>query len=402
MEGFVVTMDVEKAFHSLDCKFLISVLKKFGFGQNSISWVELILENQESCVSNGGKTTKYFKLNRGACQGDPISAYLFILALEILFLLIKENPHIKGLNIFDHCYLYSAYADDTTFFLKDVNSVKEMVNSFHIFSRFSGLRPNLSKCEIAGIGVLKGVKVAVCGILCVDLVLDTIKILGTHFSYNEKLKEERNFCLIIANTQRVLKLWKLRNLTLERKKLIFKTLALSKIIFQASVTPIPIYVVTELEKIQKSFLWENSTSKIKRNTLCNDYKDGGLKNVDIREKIISLQCSWIKRLYDDSFHEWKIIPLHLISKIFGNSFIFHSNLSFKKKLIKSFPSFYKEILLNWKTFFSKTPKTPPSILSLFLWYNIYIQIDEGDLHLSRSSQKSLSFVSQLFDKKRHD
>ena len=159
-----------------------------------------------------------------------------------------------------------------------------MVHSFHIFSLFSGLRPNLSKCEIAGIGVLKGVKVAVCGIQCVDLVLDTIKILGTHFSYNEKLKEERNFCLIIANIQYVLKLWKLRNLTLEGKILIFKTLALSKIIFQAFVTPIPIYVVTKLQKIQKKFLWENSTSKIKHDTLCNDYKDGGLKKVDIPKK----------------------------------------------------------------------------------------------------------------------
>ena len=138
MEGFLVTMDLEKAFDSLDHKFLISVLKKFGFGQNFISWIEIILKNQESCVINGGTTTKYFKLNRGTRQGDPISAYLFILAFEILFLLIKENPHINGLNIFDHCYLYSAYVDDTTFFLKDVNCIKEMVNSFHIFSRFSG------------------------------------------------------------------------------------------------------------------------------------------------------------------------------------------------------------------------------------------------------------------------
>ena len=73
---------------------------------------------------------------------------------------------------------------------------------------------------------------AVCAIKCVDLVLDTIKILETHFSYNEKLKEERNFCLIIANIQRVLKLWKLRNFTLEGKTLFFKTLVLSKIIFQ--------------------------------------------------------------------------------------------------------------------------------------------------------------------------
>ena len=120
--------------------------------------------------------------------------------------------------------------------------------------------------------------------------------------------------------------------------------------------------------------------------------------MDIREKIISLQCSWIKRLYDDSFHKWKIIPLHLISKIFDKSFIFHSNPSFKKKLFKSFPSFCKEILLNWKNVFSKAPETLSSILSQFLWYNIYIQIDEGDVHISRFSQKGLSFVSQLFDK----
>ena len=150
-----------------------------------------LIEYFKSKITTHG--TLFLKLNRGACQGDPISAYLFILAFEILIIIIKENPHIKGLNIFDNCYLYSAYADDTTFFLKGVNSIKEMVNNFHIFSSFSGLRPNLSKCEIAGIGLLTEVKVTVCGIEYVDLVLDTIKILGTHFSYNEKLKEERIF-----------------------------------------------------------------------------------------------------------------------------------------------------------------------------------------------------------------
>ena len=118
MEGFLVMIDLEKAFDSLDPldhNFLISVLKKFGFGQNFISWIEIILKNPKSCVINCGITTKYFKLNREAHQGDPISAYLFILALEILFLLIKENPCIKGLNIFYHYYLYSAYADDNLF-----------------------------------------------------------------------------------------------------------------------------------------------------------------------------------------------------------------------------------------------------------------------------------------------
>ena len=133
IESFLVTMDIEKAFDSLDHNFLISTLEKYGFGQNFILWIKILLNDQESCVINGGKTTKYFMLGRGARQGDPISAFLFILALEILFLLIKTKPEIAGLTIFDHCYLYSAYADDTTLFLKDTISIKNMVDTLHFF-----------------------------------------------------------------------------------------------------------------------------------------------------------------------------------------------------------------------------------------------------------------------------
>ena len=166
---------------------------------------------------------------------------------------------------------------------------------------------------------------------------------------------------------RVLKLWKLRKLTLAGFKNFFKTLALSKIIFQVFVTPILNNVVTELEnkknkQNRKVFLRTNSTSKVKRDTLCNDHKGDGLKNMVIWKIIMGLLCSWIKRLYDGLLHEWEIILFHLISNTFGKFLIFHSNLSFKENLIKSFPSFYKEILLNLKTFFSRTSETPSCIL----------------------------------------
>ena len=46
---FLVTMDIEKAFDSLDHNFLISALEKYGFGKNFISWVKILLKNQESC-----------------------------------------------------------------------------------------------------------------------------------------------------------------------------------------------------------------------------------------------------------------------------------------------------------------------------------------------------------------
>ena len=63
------------------------------------------------------------------------------------------------MEIFEHCYLYTAYAGDTTIFLKDENSI--------VISNFSGLKPNTTKCEVAGIGVLKGVQVLVCGMKCI-------------------------------------------------------------------------------------------------------------------------------------------------------------------------------------------------------------------------------------------
>ena len=124
-----------------------------------------------------------------------------------------------------------------------------MVDAFHFFSYFSGLKPKLSKCEILGIGVLKGVQVAVYGMRCVNLKTDTLKILGIHFSYNEKLKDEKNFYTTVTNIQRVMKIWKMRNLTLEGKIVIFKTLAIPKIVFQSLITPVPKHIVNKLEKI---------------------------------------------------------------------------------------------------------------------------------------------------------
>ena len=94
-EGFLVTMDVEKAFDSLGHDFLISVLREFESGKYFITWIETLLKYQLSCVINGRTATQYFNLERGVCQSDPISAYLFILTLEILFLLIKKHPEKK-------------------------------------------------------------------------------------------------------------------------------------------------------------------------------------------------------------------------------------------------------------------------------------------------------------------
>ena len=50
IKSYLVTMYIEKAFDSLDHSFSISVLKQFGFGEDFIGWIKLLLYKQESCV----------------------------------------------------------------------------------------------------------------------------------------------------------------------------------------------------------------------------------------------------------------------------------------------------------------------------------------------------------------
>ena len=64
MEYFLVTMDIEKTINPLDHLFLLSVLKNFGFRENSMICIETDSKNQDSCVTNSGKTTRILKFKK--------------------------------------------------------------------------------------------------------------------------------------------------------------------------------------------------------------------------------------------------------------------------------------------------------------------------------------------------
>ena len=149
----------------------------------------------------------------------------------------------------------------------------------------------------------------------------------------------------IVEIQNILKLGKLGNLTIEGRTIVFKSLAISKLIHLALFTEMPTTTINLLTKIQMEFIWKGKNPKIKNSTLCNDYEYGGLKNVDIFSKVVSLQCSWIKRLFDNNFHQWKLIPLYLFRQYLGKKFKFHLNLEVRHSILCRFPKFYKEIFI---------------------------------------------------------
>ena len=397
ISGYILTADIEKAFDSMDHTFLTACLKKFGFGEYFCDWIRILLNRNESCVINGGTTSQYFDLQRGARQGDPIAAYLFIIALEIFFIMVRSDHSINKLRIFDFDFLLSAYADDTTFFVQDIDSIASIFTLFDNFSIYSGFKLNKSKCEVCGIGVLKGVPTALCNVKNINLLSDTIRVLGFHFSYNARLSNDKNFVATIKNIETVLNIWRMRGLTLSGKIIIFKTLAISKIVFVSHIGSISCDILSHLKKVHKDFIWDGKKPKIKHSTLIANYSQGGLKDIDIDTKLKSLNLSWIKRLHDDNFHPWKVIPTYIFSSMSHVGInIFYPNF-YIKYFPPNAPVFYKNMLRFWTEFSAAVPLTVSSILSECVWNNTNIKIGGEVITASFLAVDKNIFVADLFD-----
>ena len=113
---------------------------------------------------------------------------------------------------------------------------------------------------------MESVKEAVCRMKCIDLCTDTIRITVVHFSYNKTKQDEKNFLETISKIQNVLKIWRVWSLTLEGKIILFKTLAISKIVYLSMMSKFPTEIIVELKKYKNgSFNQLNQKLKIKQN-----------------------------------------------------------------------------------------------------------------------------------------
>ena len=133
----------------------------------------------------------------------------------------------------------------------------------------------------------------------------------------------------------------MRQVTLEGKNTVLKSLAVTKIIHFLLITKLHNNTIDLLYNIQKHFICQGKKANIKHSTFCYGYEKGGLKNVDLRNKMTSIQCCWVKRLFADDFHDWKIIPVFLIDKILVRNSSFIIILIYKMTFFQSFHLFVK-------------------------------------------------------------
>nr|GEX91304.1 RNA-directed DNA polymerase, eukaryota [Tanacetum cinerariifolium] len=114
-----------------------------------------------------GNPTKEFQLQKGLRQGDPLSSFLFLLVMESLHLSFVRAMNIrfyKGIQVGDRESLnvsHLFYADDAVFIGEwKKENLRNLVCILQCFYLASGLRTNIKKCSLVGVGALVGSKMA--------------------------------------------------------------------------------------------------------------------------------------------------------------------------------------------------------------------------------------------------
>ncbi|XP_058776599.1 uncharacterized mitochondrial protein AtMg01250-like [Vicia villosa] len=153
------------------------------FGDRWMRWMEGCVFSKSLSVLVNGTTNKDFRVEKGLRQGDPLSPFLFVLAMEVLTTLVKKSKEVgefRGFKINGEKEVdILQFADDTIILAEgetaNLWSVKVILRGFELMS---GSRINFHKSNLYGINVDQWFMEAASTFLSCKVGLLPFKFLG--------------------------------------------------------------------------------------------------------------------------------------------------------------------------------------------------------------------------------
>lgn len=151
---YALKVDIQKAYDTVNWKFLRSILVDFGFHNTMITWIMNSVTTSSFMININGNFHGFFQGKRGLRQGCSLSPYLFTMVMEVFSLMlkrcIKENDGFKVLLEMScsepHSSLFCRWPDAFCHGnSRSINIIKEAMDEF---AEAAGLFPNLSKSHI--------------------------------------------------------------------------------------------------------------------------------------------------------------------------------------------------------------------------------------------------------------
>ena len=393
LPGLLLCIDFEKAFDSVNWEFMIKVLKAFGFGRDICAWIRTFFTGIKSTIVVNGLSTQWLSIERGCRQGDPISPYLFILCVEVLGIMIRENKQIKGISINNEEHKISQFADDTQMTSEgDAFSFEETIKTVNAFGAKSGLFMNSSKTQAIWLGCKKHSEVRFLPHLKMDWNPPKFKILGVWFTADLIGCEQINYDNKFTEIKMLFKSWIKRLITPLGRIAVLKSLILSKIVQLWMLLPNPPdNFIDGLQKMCYLFVWNRKKDKISRKTVVMQICKGGLGLPDIRQFINALKLSWLRR-FPKTIHKWKNIIKALFPSI-EHLDTYGPNLPLNRNVINGF---WADTITAYTLFTEKVPlSTTEEILAEPLLFNNNLKIGSKPIIHKEWCQHGVKCISDV-------
>lgn len=393
-QGFLLALDYSKAFDMVNWRLIKLALHLFGFGEYISSVVATMFNNIKTHACNAGYTSDPFYPTRGIRQGCCASPVLFVLAVELMAIMVRNNELINGFTVLGKSTKISQYADDATFLIRDDSSLHHLFHTLDTFSQLSGLRMNRHKSHLLLLGNHKDPPTSIKGIQ----VSDKVKILGMIFKPKMEDNEQYllNFAPRVDKIRQVCGDWMNRNMSLKGKVTLISALLISILQYPCSATFTPIRVLTEFKKIVTDFLWGGKRSKIAYNLMIQDIEQGGLKLPDLETRLQAIHLGLIRRLWQEPDSTWAKI----LTQALGTEDISLALLS-KSNLLASLPKRYQmftQTLKTWSKFHFYDPQSESEVQEEILWHNRNITISSKPFIWKHWKEAGIVSINDLLHK----
>ena len=306
--GFVVSKDDKKAFDNLIRDYLFYVLKKYGFSDKTISVIKKFYKNNKCKIIVNGFLSEAFSIKNGIRQGCPLSALLYVLAVEPLSVAILLAQEMAGFRLPNNSEVkLIQHVDDLNVFAQNKEGIRHVLSLFKDFGEISGSIINRDKSFIIQIGhsnesyTIEGIPVLknkcetqlVHGKETSVFVGEFRKILGIYFCANVKQYVHKNWMEIFRKCGRVMDMWEKVHLSLIGKVLVLNIKVIPKIFYLLqSIEPVKYWQDRLMVEFQK-FVGGGSSS-IPLTILEWGRDKGGLGLISILNKARSLRFSYVK------------------------------------------------------------------------------------------------------------
>ncbi|KAJ0558706.1 putative RNA-directed DNA polymerase [Helianthus annuus] len=315
----VFKVDFEKAYDTLNWNFLLTVLKTFGFPDKQRQWIRGRLNSGRASVIVNGSPTSEFPIKHGLRQGDPMAPFLFIIALEALGALLSRAV-AAGSSINHLCF-----ADDVLFLGEwSVENVKNLSRFLRWFYLISGLKVNIDKYKLFGVGVEDNEVISMANTLHCDIGRMPFWYLGLPIGAN--MKRVNNWQPIIEIFSKKLSAWKARHLSFAGRLTLAKFVLGSVPSYFFSLFKGPKAVLKTLEGIRRAFIWGNHGSGKKVRWVpwekVTKPKDmGGLGIGGLKEINVAMGIKWWWRYIDNNSQLWAQVIKSIHSSSRSNNLI---------------------------------------------------------------------------------